>query len=193
MDYDQLISDHDMFIEAIEQIGKRQTPFDVIEFKEYSQMKAVIAMCEKRGWKYRFITLGNGFDMYDNAFSPDLVFVSTEQGFWKIMKNRSGEGFKLLHHNYLRGLDVLDEENKWMRHLDYFHKQRDRQEFSSVPGALWYIERHDKSRKAELEGIHQMPTGTKKQRKWKRHAKNRQRSRELRKVYELIETLEKEG
>ncbi len=193
MEYEQAMSDRDMFIEAIERIGKSRTVSDVIEFKDFSQTKAVTAICEKKGWKYRFVTLGKGFDMYGNSFCPDWILVSTDLGFWKIVKNRSREGFKLLHHNYLKGLGVLDEENKWMRHLEYFHVQRDKQEFSSVHGALCYIERHDKSRKNELEGVHQMPTHTKNQRKWKRHAQNRQRKREVRRVYDLFDMLAREG
>ncbi len=152
-----------------------------------------MSYCTEKGWSYRLFD-----EKWEDATSsrvllhPHRILIATPVSVWKIVPREDPEGFLLLHHNYLKGLDVLMHPDVFSTTGNFYHRQRDKQEFTNITSVLDYIERHDKIRKLENQGLDKMPTTTKRQRLWKRHAKNRQNKQAIKRVYSLLNELEKQ-
>lgn len=136
---------------------------------------------------------------YRIVHQDTFTFVATPIGLWRFCPVTVGEKyiFSLMHHNFIHDINALDnmsdDDNIFRRELSRhnFHFQHDKREFTDIECLFAYINRHDRSKMLELDDISKMPKNTKNQRKWRRHAENRKRRREIRNVYAIIESLNK--
>ncbi len=115
-----------------------------------------------------------------------FAFIVTPVGVWRIRLFDNGLcGLK--HHNYLRGAEAAGDKNIY--DPKKYHFQKDKQEFPNIEAIFCYIKRHDDSKKIEEKSIKDMPTATRKQRKWRRDAERRKHRKDLANVYRLFETI----
>ncbi len=170
--------------------------------------KKIIQFCDEHDWNYRFIingkenisyepkkqlsTLPNGIEIeYTLPIESKIhrAYIATSVGIWKIIPNEDGT-FLLLHHNFLKGLTNINHDLVIPHNRQVYHLQHDAKEpFVRISRLLRYIERHDKSREYELQGINKMPCRTQQQRNWKKSAKKRKNKRDANKVIKLIDKL----
>lgn len=164
------------FTELLSQNGRiileeeKNKPAFIIELERF---------CEKNEWTYRITQ------------KEDLrIFIATPIGVWKIIPIKSIKGtYNLCHHNFLKGIEAINDI-RIEKGMKFYHFQHDiKTPFSCIQALLEYIKRHDLSRLQEQKGVKTMPCKTKKQRKWKRDAKKREKRRQIKNVYKIFENL----
>ena len=130
--------------------------------------------------------------VYKCLFSKINAYIATPVSLWRIRLLTDG-CIGLMHHNFLKGLDVLDaDDKKLVYNVVNYHYQHGKVSFSSVDAVIMYIYHHDTSREHEIRGVQTMPTTTRNQKKWKKQAGNGKRRREIRRVEKIFAKLGKE-
>lgn len=118
------------------------------------------------------------------------VYIATPCGVWKVVWLEEYGYYRLMHHNWLRGERSLGEEYEFALHGEEWHFQRDKQKCFTIEEIVAYIRRHDGSKAVEESGIKNMPTRTRKQKLYKKHAEKRKRRRALAQVMKAFEEIE---
>ncbi len=117
----------------------------------------------------------------------DTLYMRTEVGFWKIFK-KWGEGKYVLHH-----LNVYKSDMSFFEasHGDY-HRQSDVKGYEEIDEIIKYIADHDRAKVIIMDDYRKLPTSTKKQKKYYRQAKNRDRRQSYKRMHELFAMIENE-
>ena len=116
--------------------------------------------------------------------SYNVAYVRTKAGFWKIFLT-SEKHFILYHRN-------IYENDKSFEELIYgdFHRQSDVNGKLSLEKILIYIKEHDNAKTIMNEDWRNLPTKTRKQKKYYKAAEKRDKRRQIRNVLSLFEQLE---
>ena len=136
-------------------------------------------------YKYRFGEFETAYDPSDEA-----MCIRSEVGFWKIIWSKNVEGWKLFHLNHC-DFDPKASSKELMRRG--FHHQWDVTPTSSIPKIMKYIRNHDSDYARYGDDYHKMPTQTAKQKKFRKHAKNRAKKKSIRNVYKILNEIKMEG
>lgn len=114
----------------------------------------------------------------------DTVYVTTEAGAWKIFMNRYGK-YVLFHMNKFSS-DMSFYE---IKSADY-HCQSDVKATSSFEKMIRYIVEHDKAKIIIMDDYRKLPQKTKRQKKYYRQAKRKNRTRQKLKMDAIFASLE---
>ncbi len=117
---------------------------------------------------------------------PDGLYARTVNGFWKILWIE-GAGLLLLHRNRFEP----DKTTEEMAPGPY-HRQKDVKVTDCLAKLLYYIEQHDKAKSTAQGDYRRLPQRTNREKKYYKAAERRERSREIRRVYDLFAMLEAE-
>ena len=119
----------------------------------------------------------------------EAICFRTDIGFWKIRKERFGEGFKLFHLNR-SCFEPYASDRELMKR--YFHRQVDLDTTTKIGKIIKYIADHDKAKKIMQQDWHNLPKQTKKQRDYYKQARKRERRKSIRRVDDIFKQLEEE-
>lgn len=115
------------------------------------------------------------------------LYMNTDIGFWKTYYNVGKGGYVLYHRNtYTNGMDFTYATN------GEFHRQTDFKPTESMEKMVDYICAHDKAKVTIMDDYRKLPKNTKKQRKYYNSAKNKAKKKDIRRVYNLFDMLEKQ-
>ena len=132
-------------------------------------------------------TLGAGRKMtITYQKKTDTIYMRTAIGFWKAFW-KDDAGLILYHLNHY-DLGKTDEELSWAP----FHRQKDVPPTMSLDKLLVYIEEHDRAKQIIAEDYKKLPQRTKKQKKYYRIAERQDKRRQVRRVFDILESLEAE-
>lgn len=128
---------------------------------------------EKEGVEIRYL---------DNK---DTLFIRTDVGFWKIFAYQDTGDFALFHRN------CYDKDATFLR-LTYgnFHRQHDAKQTDSLMKLIYYVINHDKAKKIIAEDYRKLPQRTRRERKYYRIARNRNRKQQIYRVDALFRQIE---
>lgn len=121
---------------------------------------------------------------FDNK--TDTLFMRSANGFWKTFW-KDGVGLILYHLNKY-------DATKSTKALSYgpFHRQHDVKPTDSMESILNYVEKHDKAMAIIADDYRKLPQQTKKQKKYYKQAKRRSERMQVRRVFDIFASLERE-
>ena len=123
------------------------------------------------------------YDRSDNG-----ICLRTDIGFWKVIKDKNEQNYKLYHLNRVCfDADAADQE--LMKGI--YHRQADVKATNKLGNILDYVYEHDKAKQIiEEDGYRKLPTSTKKQKRYFKSAKKKARKQQQRRVDEIFKQLE---
>lgn len=128
---------------------------------------------EKRGVKCTYLENRN------------ILYMQTNVGFWKVFQDTKDGRYVLYHRNkYNPAMEFV-----YATHGE-FHRQHDMKKTDSLVKIIEYILAHDEAKVIMMDDYKKLPRQTKKQKKYYKQAKNRERSRQIRNVDALFAQLE---
>ena len=116
----------------------------------------------------------------------NTLYMRTENGFWKTFW-KDGQGLLLYHLNRYSA----DRSTAALSH-EAFHHQADVKPTYSLEKILDYVENHDKAMLIIADDYRKLPQRTKKQKKYYRQAKRRSERMQVRRVFDIFASLERE-
>lgn len=123
---------------------------------------------------------------YEYDRKNSIHYLRTGVGFWKICEKWNGM-LVLYHLNCYDGDKSFNELKKGA-----FHRQKDCAHTKKLLSLIRYASEHDKAKALCENDYRRLPRGTKKQKKYYKSAKNRERRRSIRRVEEIFAELEAE-
>lgn len=119
-------------------------------------------------------------------YDRNALFVETKVGLWKLYRDSNTDTYVLYHHNFYKPGISADIEMKKRN----FHRQIDVKETENMEVIFNYIIAHDKAKEIINDDYRNLPTTSKKQKKYYKQAKNRDRRKQVRRVDQLFIMLE---
>lgn len=115
----------------------------------------------------------------------DTLYMQTNVGFWKVFQDTKDGRYVLYHRNKYN--PVMEFE--YATHGE-FHRQHDMKRTESLVKIIEYVLAHDEAKVIMMDDYKKLPRQTKKQKKYYKQAKHRERSRQIRNVDALFAQLE---
>ena len=177
------------YVKRISKKYRKQIPEELARKKGYCECKfcrSVKGIVYK--YRHRITGLSISYDPVDDA-----MCVRTQIGFWKMIWRDNIEKWQLFHMNRT-GLDCYDPKLKTKELMrGSFHRQFDCISTCDAESILEYIKSHDRNYEiVEQGGVNKLPKNTPKQKLHYRQAKNKKRKEEIKNVFKIFKTLEKE-
>lgn len=159
-------------------------------FARTNNYKPCAFCCSPKGLAYKYRNMNGGESFYDPV--DDAICIKTKVGFWKIIKDKRTNLWKLYHmnHNGYKSFDSNRSPEELMR--GNFHRQDDVSKTSDIDDLVTYIRKHDHSRAIYEDDYRRMPKSTKQERKYYRQAKKRKRRESIKNVYALLDKIKME-
>ena len=114
-----------------------------------------------------------------------IFYFCTKLAFWRIRYSRKKD-FYYLEHSPFQYMPLAFPEGV---RKAYYHSQGDAGNKKNPGGFLTYVYNHDRAKLISNGDVKKLPESTKRERKYKRQAINRERKKQTKRVYELLEEL----